>query len=95
MLTERNLWLGATTAAILILLLIIVVDAHDQRRLHTGADLRVMVSIDGGQTWMLEETRFGPATRDCQLPTPPAIDRSAAASMYSDARQEDDRPVPR
>jgi hypothetical protein len=39
----------------------IVVDPDDQQRLYLGTDLGVMVSIDGGQTWMSEETGFGPA----------------------------------
>jgi photosystem II stability/assembly factor-like uncharacterized protein len=39
----------------------IVVDPDDRQRLYLGTDLGVMVSIDGGQTWMSEETGFGPA----------------------------------
>jgi hypothetical protein len=39
----------------------IVVDPDDQQRLYLGTDLGVMVSLDGGQTWMTEETGFGPA----------------------------------
>jgi hypothetical protein len=39
----------------------IVVDPDDRQRLYLGTDLGVMVSIDGGQTWMTEETGFGPA----------------------------------
>jgi hypothetical protein len=39
----------------------IVVDPDDQRRLYLGTDLGVMVSIDGGDTWLAEETGFGPA----------------------------------
>jgi hypothetical protein len=39
----------------------IVVDPDDQQRLYLGTDLGVMVSIDGGGTWMTEETGFGPA----------------------------------
>src|SRR5688572_20405135 len=39
----------------------IVVDPEDRQRLYLGTDLGVMVSIDGGQTWMTEETGFGPA----------------------------------
>ena len=38
-----------------------VVDPDDRQRLYLGTDLGVMVSIDGGQTWMTEETGFGPA----------------------------------
>jgi hypothetical protein len=38
-----------------------VVDPDDRLRLYLGTDLGVMVSIDGGQTWMAEETGFGPA----------------------------------
>ena len=32
-----------------------------RQRLYLGTDLGVMVSIDGGRTWMSEETGFGPA----------------------------------
>jgi len=39
----------------------IVVDPDDAQRLYLGTDLGVMVSIDGGNTWMSEETGFGPA----------------------------------
>jgi hypothetical protein len=39
----------------------VVVDPDDRLRLYLGTDLGVMVSIDGGQTWMTEETGFGPA----------------------------------
>ena len=39
----------------------IVVDPDDQERLYLGTDLGVMVSLDAGQTWMTEETGFGPA----------------------------------
>jgi hypothetical protein len=39
----------------------IVVDPDDSLRLYLGTDLGVMVSIDGGRTWMAEETGFGPA----------------------------------
>ena len=39
----------------------IVVDPDDRQRLYLGTDLGVMVSIDGGRTWMAEETGFGPA----------------------------------
>jgi photosystem II stability/assembly factor-like uncharacterized protein len=39
----------------------IVADPDDSQRLYLGTDLGVMVSIDGGRTWMTEETGFGPA----------------------------------
>jgi hypothetical protein len=39
----------------------IVVDPDDSQRLYLGTDLGVMVSIDGGRSWMTEETGFGPA----------------------------------
>ena len=39
----------------------IVVDPDDRQRLYLGTDLGVMVSVDGGNTWMSEETGFGPA----------------------------------
>jgi hypothetical protein len=39
----------------------IVVDPDDRQRLYVGTDLGVIVSIDGGNTWMTEETGFGPA----------------------------------
>ena len=80
MLTERNVWFGATTALIGILLLIvvrtpferrgglpgipvhsIVVDPDDRQRLYLDTDLGVMVSIDGGRTWMTEGVGAGSA----------------------------------
>jgi hypothetical protein len=39
----------------------IAVDPDERQRLYLGTDLGVMVSIDGGNTWMSEETGFGPA----------------------------------
>ena len=65
----RFLWLGATTVAIGILLMLIALQTpperrdttrptRDQQRLYLGTDLGVMVSIDGGRTWMTEETGF-------------------------------------
>lgn len=39
----------------------IVADPDNPHRLYIGTDLGVMVSIDGGDTWMSEETGFGPA----------------------------------
>ncbi len=36
-------------------------DPDDSQRLYLGTDLGVMVSIDGGRSWMTEETGFGPA----------------------------------
>jgi len=39
----------------------IVVDPDDRQRIYLGTDLGVMVSIDGGETWMSEETGFGAA----------------------------------
>jgi len=39
----------------------IVVDPDDPQRLYLGTDLGVIVSIDGGRTWLSEETGFGPA----------------------------------
>ncbi|HEX6975967.1 MAG TPA: hypothetical protein VF147_16285 [Vicinamibacterales bacterium] len=39
----------------------IVVDPDEPQRLYLGTDLGVMVSVDGGATWMAEETGFGPA----------------------------------
>ena len=39
----------------------IVVHPDDSQRLYLGTDLGVMVSIDGGRTWMTEETGMGPA----------------------------------
>jgi hypothetical protein len=38
-----------------------VVDPDDRQRLYLGTDIGVMVSIDGGRTWMTEETGLGPA----------------------------------
>ncbi|MGE0862252.1 MAG: WD40/YVTN/BNR-like repeat-containing protein, partial [Vicinamibacterales bacterium] len=39
----------------------LVVDPEDSQRLYLGTDLGVMTSIDGGRSWMSEETGFGPA----------------------------------
>jgi hypothetical protein len=39
----------------------IVVDPDDSSRLYLGTDAGVFTSIDGGRTWMVEETGFGPA----------------------------------
>ena len=39
----------------------VVVDPDDSQRLYLGTDLGVVVSVDGGRTWMNEETGFGPA----------------------------------
>lgn len=39
----------------------IVVDPDDSLRLYLGTDLGVMLSIDGGRSWLREETGFGPA----------------------------------
>lgn len=39
----------------------IVIDPDDRQRIYLGTDLGVMISIDGGRTWMSEETGFGPA----------------------------------
>jgi hypothetical protein len=39
----------------------LVVDPDDSLRLYLGTDLGVMTTIDGGRTWLREETGFGPA----------------------------------
>jgi hypothetical protein len=39
----------------------LVVDPDNSQRLYLGTDLGVMISVDGGATWMAEETGFGPA----------------------------------
>ncbi len=39
----------------------IVVDPDDGQRLYLGTDLGVMLSVDGGRTWLREESGFGPA----------------------------------
>jgi len=39
----------------------LVVDLDDSKRLYLGTDLGVIVSVDGGRSWMIEETGFGPA----------------------------------
>ena len=54
MLTERNLWLAATTTTVGILLVLMLQAPHarrDQETIYLGTDLGVIVSIDGGQTW--------------------------------------------
>ncbi len=42
----------------------IVVDPDDPQPLYLGTDLGVIVSVDGGRTWMSEETGFGPAVTE-------------------------------
>ena len=42
----------------------IVVDPDNGARLYLGTDLGVFVSIDGGATWMAEETGFGPTVTE-------------------------------
>jgi hypothetical protein len=39
----------------------IVIDPDDSQRLFIGTDLGVMTTVDGGRTWMREETGYGPA----------------------------------
>ena len=54
MLTERRLWLGATTMTVGILLLLMLQpppERRDRETIYLGTDLGVIVSIDGGQTW--------------------------------------------
>jgi hypothetical protein len=53
MLTERYLWLGATTMTVGILLLLMLQppERRDRETIYLGTDLGVIVSIDGGQTW--------------------------------------------
>jgi hypothetical protein len=38
----------------------IVIDPDDGTRLYLGTDIGVLVSVDGGQRWMSEETGYGP-----------------------------------
>lgn len=42
----------------------IVADPDDPARLYLGTDLGVWVSIDGGRSWLVEETGFGPAVTE-------------------------------
>ena len=42
----------------------IVADPDDPARLYLGTDLGVFVSINGGATWMAEETGFGPTVTE-------------------------------
>lgn len=42
----------------------VVVDPDDTSRLYLGTDVGVFVSLDGGATWMVEETGFGPAVTE-------------------------------
>ena len=53
MLTERNVWLAATTAVVCILLLMLFQPPTGRRErppLYV-TDLGIIVSTDGGQTW--------------------------------------------
>lgn len=42
----------------------IVIDPDDGARLYLGSDLGVWVSVDGGQSWMVEATGFGPVVTE-------------------------------
>ena len=42
----------------------VVVDPDDGARLYLGTDIGVMVSVDGGQRWMIEETGYGPVVTE-------------------------------
>jgi hypothetical protein len=42
----------------------IVVDPDDPRRLYLGTDIGVLVSIEGGGRWRVEETGFGAAVTE-------------------------------
>jgi hypothetical protein len=42
----------------------LVVDPDDSARLYLGTDIGVLVSVDRGQRWMIEETGFGPAVTE-------------------------------
>jgi hypothetical protein len=42
----------------------LVVDPDDSARLYLGTDIGVLVSVDGGQRWMIEETGYGPVVTE-------------------------------
>ena len=42
----------------------LVVDPADRSRLYLGTDLGVFVSPDGGTSWLVEETGFGPVVTE-------------------------------
>jgi hypothetical protein len=42
----------------------IVVDPDDSSRLYLGSDVGVFISLDGGGSWLVEETGFGPAVTE-------------------------------
>jgi hypothetical protein len=42
----------------------IVIDPDDSSRLYLGTDIGVLVSIDGGNRWLAEETGFGPVVTE-------------------------------
>jgi hypothetical protein len=42
----------------------IAIDPDDSSRLYLGTDLGVLVSVDGGQRWMVEATGFGPVVTE-------------------------------
>jgi hypothetical protein len=42
----------------------IVVDPDDPQRLYLGTDIGVLVSIEGGNRWLVEETGFGPTVTE-------------------------------
>jgi hypothetical protein len=51
----------------------LVVDPDDSQRLYRGTDLGVMVSVDGGASWMAEETGFWAGSDDVAVPHPHAV----------------------
>jgi photosystem II stability/assembly factor-like uncharacterized protein len=42
----------------------IVVDPDDNARLYLGTDIGILVSVDGGERWMVEETGYGPVVTE-------------------------------
>jgi hypothetical protein len=42
----------------------LVVDPDDSARLYVGTDIGVMVSVDSGQSWLIEETGYGPVVTE-------------------------------
>jgi ligand-binding sensor domain-containing protein len=42
----------------------ILVDPEDRERLYVGTDVGVFVSLDGGESWMVENTGFAAAVTE-------------------------------
>jgi len=63
----------------------VIVDPNDDRRVFLGTDLGVMVSVDRGQTWAVENTGFATAVTE-SLSITPLSDGTAALFAFTHGR---------